>query len=434
MADFDDPFDRDTQSREGWRLQHKVRKNIVPLETIHNRIHVGDVNTYTGYSGDVQATLTRDTLWPQYQRAFSRHAKQGRNASNDRIHRGMKNQDLGSSFFTKRLRLVDGPNPVSFHGHYPKRNPTVEESLVGYRWPCSQAYSKSRMDWDNAFNAINTRYYSELIAWGAMGIARTLPTVPPSSAVVFLGELIRDTPSLPGKTLMKRPTLGGAASEFLNYTFGLQPSVDDIATMYSTAHKAEEILGQYRRDAGRQIRRRATLLDETEISTSTHRQAEYPFGNRRIDPLGNQINTCTHTVSRRKRVWFSGAYTYRIPNLESRLGKLMEFNRLYGVVPTAKDVWDLTPWSWLVDWSVNTGSLFKNLSTLSRDGIRIHHAYVMMQVDTEYKYSVPGNTVTFVETSKNRIRASPFGFGFRPGSLSNKQKAILTALGISRWS
>lgn len=426
MADFDNPFDRGTQGHQNIRLREKRRNTVRPLGTVLTRTTSAGttVSSWEGNEGVIQHTLSGSTGFPASRAALRN--KDILPVSRNAINRS----NFGGPFFTKSLTLVDGPDSV----HYDGRTASVEESMHGYRWPCLTSYGKSRMNWQNVFDGISTSWLSELFMWGGVGIATTLPTVPENSLVTTLGELAQDLPKVPGLQFRRRPTLGSAASEFLNYTFGIAPTVSDVSSLKETVVDADRILDQYRRDAGKQVRRRVVLLDESTTEVSTHREAQWPQGYLYIDPLRNARTTCTHEVTTRKRVWFSGAFQYGIPGMESRLRKLSEFNRLYGVAPTAEDLWNLTAWSWLIDWFATSNSLMRNISTLSRDGIQIHHAYVMMEVSKEYSYSNAGNTVSFVETSKNRVKASPFGFGHRPGSLSNKQKAILTALGLSRWS
>lgn len=436
MAGPDDPFDRETQNRWNFRLSEKSRSNVVPLETHYVRPTAN--NLYTGYSGEIQTTLSKDTEYPEVRRML------GKKDLHPSTRRSLKRGDYGSSFFTKKLALTEGPDPVSYGGSFGSR----QEWMWGYRWPCSNAYAKSRMNWQSVFNGITTPI-SELQYWGTEGIARTLPTVPENSLVTTLGELGQHLPKVPGGSRFgllrkgggyqaqfdrRKPTLGEASDEFLNYTFGISPTVSDARNIGATVANADEIIARYRQDANRLVRRRVVLHEESDTTTMIHREAEYPFGYRYIDPLANAVGDCKDTVTTTRRVWFSGAYQYDLPPIEPRLEKLREFNRLYGILPTSEDLWNLTAWSWLTDWYANTGTLLSNLSTLSRDGIRIHHAYVMMEVKKEYKYSNFGNSVSFTEVSKNRIRASPFGYARRPGNLSNKERAILTALGISRWS
>lgn len=429
---FDDPFNRDTDGHWNMRNNSRTRSSLVPLRSrIHRWNNITGAtqsdNSSIGYRGLSQGTNdSRWTGWPTRNRLLrSPHL-------DDQFKNLIRRQNYGGYFFSKQISMSELPNKMGYSGSFS----VLSETGEGWRWPCINAYSKSRsMDFgEDAWRAVKGATLSELFQYGGTGIAATLPTVPESSVVTMLGELARDLPKLPGTSFKKRPTLGGVADEFLNYTFGISPTLSDMKSVASTTANAQKILEQYRRDSNRLVRRRVTLHESEEVvSSSSHRALEFPFGYLYIDPLRNKIGNCEHKTTISKRVWFSGAYQYSIPGLETKLAKLSEFNRLYGVIPTAEDLWNLTPWSWLIDWFFTTNSFMRNVSTLSRDGIRIHHAYVMMEIVKSTTYTNFGNTVTFDEISRNRVRASPFGFGFRPGSLSDKQKAILSALAISRW-
>jgi hypothetical protein len=428
MVNLDDPFDKDADGYHNLRLQYERRRfTEEPLDTVQvkqNGSRPPVTVVYSTISGDAQTTLSKDTGFPSSRKLLSRE-------KDPQLRRLIRKQDYGSYFFTKRVSLAKLPDRVSYAGDFAG---VIHDSMEGWRWPCVDVFDTLRYkDWEQGLKEVIYPTLSELFYWGGEGISRTLPTVPESSLVTALGELARDLPQLPGVEFRKKPTLGGAASEFLNWTFGISPTLNDAASIGSATINADSILDQYRRDSNRLIRRRLELLDESSTTTEQHLAYQYPFGYIYIDPLRNALTPCVHRTTLRKRVWFSGAYQYDFPHVDTYMAKLKEFNRLYGVVPTPEDVWNLIPWSWLLDWQANFGSVIRNLSTLSRDGIQTHHAYLMCEIIKTTEYSNSGNTCTIQETSRNRVKASPFGFGFRPGSLDNKQKAILTALGTSRW-
>jgi len=86
-----------------------------------------------------------------------------------------------------------------------------------------------------------------------------------------------------------------------------------------------------------------------------------------------------------------------------------------------------------------------NISAFSRDQLVLRWGYMMAAETIIDTHSVvcglrgyEGQTLsqTFTTTVKKRVRATPFGFGLDPGwkDFSDRQKAILGALGISRVS
>lgn len=340
-----------------------------------------------------------------------------------------KTQDLGGPFYLKKVGITKVPTLETYSG----KSGVVTESFSGYRWPCSEAYNASRADWDSAFSQVDTSHlWSELVMWGGEGINRTLPTVPESSCFRTLVELARDFPKLPLLAFKKAPTLGQAAGEYLNYTFGIAPTVSDLTSVGKATVDAKKILAQFENDNNSVIRRKVVLHEESSTRTlKTHNAYAHPIGYAWIDPRAKK-SPCVHTETVDEKVWFSGAYRYRLPD-EGTMRKLAEFNRLYGVVPDGGDFWNLIPWSWLADWFGNFGSFVENISTLTRNDLQIVRAYVMSEKTITTRYTHGDLETVHTTVVKSRQRASPFGFGFRPWDLSFKQKAILTALGTSRW-
>jgi hypothetical protein len=107
----------------------------------------------------------------------------------------------------------------------------------------------------------------------------------------------------------------------------------------------------------------------------------------------------------------------------------------------------MLPFSWLVDWFTNVGDVVSNVSTL---GSSLQLAYGYIMVEDRWQRTVEGDygpddyylrTGTSVRENikssvthyrKRRLKASPFGFTVSFQDLSMGQKAILTALGLSR--
>lgn len=147
-----------------------------------------------------------------------------------------------------------------------------------------------------------------------------------------------------------------------------------------------------------------------------------------------------------QRQWFSGAFTYYLPDSDELggLGRLaLEADRLFGVVPDIADLWNLIPWSWLVDWFVNVGPVLQNLANYSKYGLVMPYGYMMEHTIVEYQYTFTpsvktdkivggGVNLVIVDETKKRVQASPFGFGVTWDGFNPGQLAILAALGLSR--
>lgn len=148
--------------------------------------------------------------------------------------------------------------------------------------------------------------------------------------------------------------------------------------------------------------------------------------------------------------WFSGAYTYYATELNQMFGKLSEYeakaNHLLGTRITPETVWELTPWSWLIDWYSNIGQIVHNASLLSQDSTVLRYGYVMHETHATRSFTVtglkgnftneplPAVTVSYSIVAKRRTRATPYGFGIDVSSLSPRRWAILAALGMTKGS
>jgi len=272
---------------------------------------------------------------------------------------------------------------------------------------------------------------------GSTAMARTHPTNPVSDVAVSIGELREGLPSIPG-------TSGNIGSEFLNIQFGVLPSIDDIANIKTAYQQSDKLLRQLNRDSGRLVRRRYSFPDEvtTEKVVTTDVFPTYVRGV--VLATLCQKGTLTTTTKKVVKTSYSGACTYYLPPIGTWRRKLAELDYLYGLQPGLDTAWELTPWSWLVDWQSNFGDVLKNISALSEDGLVYQYAYVMQQVETTVEHQWQGNTIrggSLVATtvsssvrcvSKQRRPATPFGFGLDIGDFSPRQLAILAALGISR--
>jgi hypothetical protein len=110
-------------------------------------------------------------------------------------------------------------------------------------------------------------------------------------------------------------------------------------------------------------------------------------------------------------------------------------NRLLGVKLSPDTVWNLNPWTWAADWFANTGDLMTNVSNMGQDGLVLQYGYMMASEEVStYSVASKNGAVTsrtrLVKRAK-RIPASPYGFGVSLSTLTARQLAIITALGLS---
>jgi hypothetical protein len=153
------------------------------------------------------------------------------------------------------------------------------------------------------------------------------------------------------------------------------------------------------------------------------------------------------------RVWYSARYRYFIPeeHLQSSLWTKAAKAALFGVLPTPELLWEVVPWSWLIDWFTNVGDIASNLSWTPAENLIADYSFVMKHIEEKvvttnytffppritpaYNYKGVDHTFTRVEKREVKLRAgdlNPFGLGVTLPSLSGRQLGILAALGISR--
>jgi hypothetical protein len=160
---------------------------------------------------------------------------------------------------------------------------------------------------------------------------------------------------------------------------------------------------------------------------------------------GFDTQTSTLVVETRIERWFSGAFTYYLPDNYYSRNKwkkaAAQLEILLGVELTPEVVWNLVPWSWAADWVANYGDVLSNVGDFGQDSLVMGYGYMMEKATSSHTYisqdhRVPGlpDPLTFKLSSetKRRVRASPYGFGLTWQGFTPKQLAILGSIGITR--
>lgn len=287
----------------------------------------------------------------------------------------------------------------------------------------------------------------ELAVLGASLVGKLAPTAPHNNVYTSLGELRNDgLPSIPFLSFLKKGGEGvpqKVGGEYLNYQFGIAPTVSDVKNILKTIKEADKLWRQYLRDSGRLVRRRFDMDPEvtTEKSTIVQQPWYIPHGTSSYhwSSIGDVDVTTTTT---RKR-WFSAAYTYYVDksSLTGMEGGLAKAQHLYGWKPSPSGVYNLTAWSWLLDWFTNTGDVIDNISLYLEDPFLTRRAYIMEHSSVEKSFSqtviTNDGTVVRLEATltvdiKKRRKVNPFHMGFKGETLNGHQLAILAALGMTK--
>lgn len=288
-----------------------------------------------------------------------------------------------------------------------------------------------------------------LHAYGNKASHLVNPVNPVTSFGQDIGEL-RETsgvPGIPGAALLKERInfLKGLSSEYLNVQFGWLPLLSDIRSAAQSVKDTISILEHYEERRGESIRRRfsfPTVIDNPVETFVSNKTPSPPINSAFYNTYNGKL---TKMASRSEDVSFAGAFTYYVtPGIQpDRLNAYRRAaDRLLDTDLTPELLWQLSPWSWLTDWFFDFDALLGNLQNLVLDGSVMWYGYVMCHQKATYLYQLSGyslknhdSPVLFQEFNteiKQRVRATPFGFGLSPNAFSMKQWSILAALGITR--
>jgi len=287
----------------------------------------------------------------------------------------------------------------------------------------------------------------ELITLGTTAIARCTPTTPLFDTATFLGDLREGLPRFQIDTWKDRIlSAKGAGSDYLNYQFGWLPLVSDIRKFVKMTKTVKQKLDRYQREAGKLLHRRYNF--DSEYDNSVERTSGWDFGHLPVPTpdldifdLSGSAPELVITRNSSCERWFKGAFMYYLPPPGWALDEALAQKAL-GIEPTPEMYWELTPWSWAIDWVSNAGDYARNVSNFGGGQLVMPYGYMMekkiSKVDYElrgvrYK-SYPGEHTfrqTFTTTVKKRVGASPYGFGLTTADFTPRQIAILAAIGIT---
>jgi len=300
----------------------------------------------------------------------------------------------------------------------------------------------------------------DLTVFGTKAINATKPDRPTTSLGVSIAEFISEgIPRLAGKGAFTPNTslFERGGSEYLGHVFGTVPFVSQIVELVYAIQSANKIIDQFIRDSERVVRRRMNfdpiIETDTPINRVIQNQVSLPHGvSTGTTTLLGQKTSLTRTVTTtlRRDIWFSGAYTYFLHEKGfDPFDKLTYYtklaNKVAGTSFTADVAYNLVPWSWMFDWFTDFGDVLSNAVSFNQNNVLLRYGYLMCH--TTYDYHMMYEDAAFTNYNggksfsmwtnarseqKERIRATPFGFGFNPGTLNAQQWAILAALGMTK--
>jgi hypothetical protein len=324
-----------------------------------------------------------------------------------------------------------------------------------------------------------TNYVLGLNDQGTAWIVNNRPGNPAAGLGQTIGEA-HQIPQIPALLKLRLSSLKSIGDNYLNVEFGWMPLLRDIQKMYNLTFTIENRLQKLVRNNGIEIRRRSKKkvdvteemeaegvfsrpwghLGDTTLGGHALLDGYYslgPFGG--IDSVAFSFpGSCVYKLSRKKTIttWNCGTFKYYVPDIGSPQWTARAKLSLFGGNPNPSTLWEVLPWSWLIDWFSNVGDIISNLQENAVGREALTNAYSMRTENVAVKIAAditwdgvsndePGSTqYTFfpngaahieysrLELLKLRQQASPFGFGVPSSAFTAKQWAILAALGISR--
>lgn len=310
----------------------------------------------------------------------------------------------------------------------------------------------------------------DLSAFGQQAIARCRPTPSTFSGAQFLGELREGLPKLAGAALIKgrvKDIISNAGSEYLNIQFGWKPLMSDLKSLVTTVLALDAVLAKKRTDMG--IPKKAKFsLPPTLESQEIRYDGQFAVSNLRLTnrvlPSGLQPVMDRYTSDGVTNLTFLGKDLYYLRTVKRRRSFEGMFTSFFDYPPpesswvekakslllqdyTPEVLWELAPWSWLVDWVFHIQNSIQANAVASDKRIVMNYGYVMESLrysslftgripDVEQMYPVryinSSFSVSTTDVVKRRIRANPFGLQVtNPGMLNADQVSILAALGAS---
>jgi hypothetical protein len=360
-------------------------------------------------------------------------------------YKSYRDMDIGGDFWTWKNTYSQSHKDVTGDNNQPSG------SYFKYSGPLMA--KETNVDVSSSLWPKPPTFQSEVdfsIGKGTQAIARTLPDKPSASVANFFGELTRDgIPDLVGSIILRAQkfTRRGLAHEFLNYEFGIKPFISDLQKIAHSVIKANSLLEEYERNTGNNLRRRYTFTPTatTTVTKLTDTGTTNPSLVSNIYSRGTGPAFLTRTES--VECWFTGNYRYHLNMGDEPLERMhryaQEAEKLLGWEITPEVLWNLAPWSWLLDWFTTAGDLFTNVSAFSKTGLTLFRSYIMVHRTITDTYTTQlcrfhrGTDIsvvsqTFGTESKLRKRAYPFSFSLVPTDLTATQWAILAALGITQ--
>lgn len=360
---------------------------------------------------------------------------------------------LGTSFGTWQMRGVAGC-PTTPPSNWDDRYSSWGDAATAVQSYIPSGYKKTRPGNPQASLG---QFLIEL---------RDIPRIPLSGGIFGVSKRpgkygfrtiqVQRFQDIPGQLLKNLTSLKNLGSEYLNVVFGWKPLLSDLRKMFYLWQNVDKQMAQIIRENGKGIDRRATIEEDTSVVMSDPVVYNTPFVNvyGSVPAFPTFVGTTEYRTIEYSytRVWYMAKYQYYIPDVGSSLWNARARAALFGALPTPELLWEVLPWSWLVDWFTNVGDIYSNISPNAVDNLVSLYSYTMKHVKTVTSWhatvsctrgdgevwfhpSFDGIFSSFA-TEETKLRfpgGSPYVLNIGTGQdLSPYQLGVVAALGLSR--
>lgn len=359
----------------------------------------------------------------------------------------MSRMDRGSPLWIRRAKRRFPASPV---GSYKRTTGTVvpgQGNWVVENWGGSQingtgnGYTTATVIPAPVYPTLPSKSLVNFDLYSPKGWRRYQPLNPKVSTSQFIAEL-REFPRIPFLFFERANFFRSLGSEYLNLEFGWKPFVSDVRSFFKEFLSFNDRYEQLVRDNGKPVRRRGPIFSNIDTSSSTVTSGDGIDWNTPIFPTWvyggssgfQSIRTITTTVE--QQYSFAGRFRYYLAPFDTTRYNEQIARIVYGVDLTPRLLYELLPWSWLLDWATSIGDSLSNLLNSVQDGLVADYAYTMgtyrMTEETTVAGPLATTTSYSIQEIKARDQATPYGFGLNVSTFSSRQKAILAALLLAR--
>lgn len=351
---------------------------------------------------------------------------------------------LRETFDTVGYRDRDNQFGTSYSLRNPGRLVAFQSNIADYVGGYSQEVELTQ---DVAIPADYMSYGSdqdlEDVIFVTKAAAETNPSAADFQATAFLAEL-RDLPSLfksTGETLAKF-----GANEYLKFQYGWRPFVRDLRNFFSQAERVEKRIRSINT-----LERRGQLRRRYDPNEWKYYEYSGVPGYFNVNLLDGDVDYHYNTQLRVKRwcdvVWLPEPPPPSLFRLDQ---KYLDRARqaVYGTSLDGPTLWQIMPWSWLIDWNTNNSEYIMSQNNVV--GAKFGRSVLMKTTEVRSTVTPVRNIVrsisgsneytagfgTYSETKKERL------LNIAPQAVSTGEFAnildsgfkvsILAALGIQR--